>query len=99
MKTVGVRELKNHFSEYLRRVRLGESVLVTDRGEVVAEFSPPTRGLTDTSLPAGLLALAKRGLVSLGAPGDGDLYKALPRSRRGRRSTAQQLLDEERGSR
>jgi Antitoxin Phd_YefM, type II toxin-antitoxin system len=34
MKTVGVRELKNHFSEYLRRVRLGESILVTDRGEV-----------------------------------------------------------------
>jgi len=35
MKTVGIRELKDHLSEYLRRVRGGESVLVTDRGEVV----------------------------------------------------------------
>lgn len=98
MKTVGVRELKNHLSEYLRRVRLGESVLVTDRGEVVAEFSPPTRGASDTSLPAGLLALARRGLATLGTPGDGDLYKALPTLRRSRRS-AVQLLEEERGSR
>jgi antitoxin (DNA-binding transcriptional repressor) of toxin-antitoxin stability system len=98
MKTVGVRELKNHLSEYLRRVRLGESVLVTDRGEVVAEFSPPTRGASDTSLPAGLLALARRGLATLGTRGDGDEYQALPRSRRRRRS-AVQLLDEERGSR
>jgi antitoxin (DNA-binding transcriptional repressor) of toxin-antitoxin stability system len=98
MKTVGVRELKNHLSEYLRRVRLGESVLVTDRGEVVAEFSPPTRGTSDASLPAGLLALARRGLATLGTPGDGDWYPALPPSRRGRRSAAQ-LLEEERGSR
>ena len=98
MKTVGIRELKNHLSEYLRRVRLGESLLVTDRGEVVAEFSPPTRGATDISLPAGLLALAKRGLVTLGVPRDADAYQRLPRSHRGRRSAAQ-LLDEERGSR
>ena len=97
MKTVGIRELKNHLSAYLRRVRLGESVLVTDRGEVIAEFSPPTRGASDTSLPVGLLALAKRGLVTLGAPRDGG-YESLPRPRRGRR-TAAQLLDEERGSR
>ena len=98
MKTVGVRELKNHLSEYLRRVRGGESVLVTDRGEVVAEFSPPTRGAADTSLPAGLLALARRGLATLGSPAEGDWDPALPLSRRSRRSAAQ-LLDEERGSR
>ena len=96
MKTVGIRELKNHLSKYLREVRLGESVLVTDRGEVVAEFSPPTRGLADAMLPAGLLTLARRGLVTLGAPSDRDVYVPLPRSHRGRR-TAAQLLDEERG--
>jgi len=44
MKTVGVRDLKNKLSENLRRVRLGESVLVTDRGEVVAEILPPGQG-------------------------------------------------------
>ncbi len=99
MKSVGVRDLKNRLSEYLRRVRSGESVLVTDRGEVVAELLPPGQGQTDLSAPAGLLALAKRGLVSLGTPAEPDLYPALPRARHTRRRNAAQLLDEERGPR
>jgi hypothetical protein len=49
-------------------------------------------------LPAALLELARRGLVTLGSPREADVYVALPRARRGRRSAAQ-LLDEERGSR
>ena len=96
MKTVGVRELKNRLSEYIRQVRSGEGVLVTDRGEVVAEIGPPGRTLDD-SVPPGLAALAKRGLVSLGAPGDAKVYPPLPRRRR--RYRAAQLLDEERGIR
>jgi antitoxin (DNA-binding transcriptional repressor) of toxin-antitoxin stability system len=98
MKTVGIRELKNRLSEYLRQVRLGESVLVTDRGEVVAEFSPPGRALADASVPPGLVGLARRGLLTLGSRGDASVYAALPRARRGKRSAAE-LLDEERGSR
>lgn len=98
MKTVGIRELKNRLSEYLREVRRGESVLVTDRGEVVAEISPPSNDATEPGVPVALLALAKRGLVTLGSPGDNSLYKAMPRSRRGRRGAAQ-LLDDERGPR
>ena len=98
MKTVGVRELKNRLSEYLRHVRSGESVLVTDRGEVIAEFSPPGRVLSDGSVPPALLGLARRGLLSLGAPGDASVYVALPRPRRGKHSAAD-LLDEERGPR
>jgi antitoxin (DNA-binding transcriptional repressor) of toxin-antitoxin stability system len=97
MKTVGIRELKNRLSEYLRRVRSGESVLVTDRGEVIAEFSPPGRVLADASVPAGLLGLARRGLLTLGSPRDVSVYVELPRARRGQRS-ASELLDEERGS-
>jgi len=99
MKSVGVRDLKNRLSEYLRRVRLGESVLVTDRGEVVAELLPPGQGQTDTSAPAGLLALAKRGLATLGTPNEPNLYPALPLARRERRRNAAQLLDDERGPR
>ncbi len=98
MKTVGVRELKNRLSEYLRQVRSGESLLVTDRGEVVAEFSPPGVRVADSSVPAGLLALARRGLVTLGSPADANLYDRLPRGRRGKMS-ATQLLGEERGTR
>jgi prevent-host-death family protein len=98
MKTVGVRELKNRLSEYLRQVRAGESVLVTDRGEVVAELTPPGPATTDGGVPAPLVALSKRGLATLGAPADASLYPALPRKRR-RKVTAAQLLEEERGTR
>jgi prevent-host-death family protein len=97
MKTIGVRELKNRLSQYLREVRSGESVLVTDRGEVVAELTPTGQGSTDASIPAGLRALARRGLATLGSPGDVSLYRSLPRRRRGT-YTAAQLLDEERGA-
>ena len=39
--TVGVKELKNRLSEYLRDVRRGTRVLVTDRSTVVAELRQP----------------------------------------------------------
>ncbi|MBI1895184.1 MAG: type II toxin-antitoxin system prevent-host-death family antitoxin [Acidobacteria bacterium] len=97
MKTVGVRELKNRLSEYIRQVRSGDAVLVTDRGEIVAELTPPGHGSADASVPAGLVALAKRGLVRLGTPGDASVYPALRRTRR-RKHAAARLLDEERGS-
>lgn len=99
MQTVGVRELKNRLSEYLRRVRLGEHVMVTDRGEVVAELLPPGQGQLDPAVPAGLQALNKRGLLTLGASAVSDLYPALLRKPGGRRRSAAQLLDEERGPR
>jgi len=99
VKTVGVRDLKNKLSEYLRRVRLGESILVTDRGEVVAELLPPGQRQGDPSVPAGLQSLAKRGLVTLGVPAGTNLYPALPRKQGGRRHNVAQLLDDERGTR
>jgi prevent-host-death family protein len=43
MKAVGVRELKARLSEYLRLVRTGATVLITDRDEVVAELRPARR--------------------------------------------------------
>jgi prevent-host-death family protein len=98
MRTVGIRELKNSLSEYLRRVRSGESVLVTDRGEIIAELTPPGRGSSDPSVPAGVLALARRGLATPGSAADASLYRPLPRKGR-RKLTSAQLLDEERGSR
>jgi prevent-host-death family protein len=97
MKSVGVRELKNRLSEYLRDVRAGERVLVTDRGEVVAELAPPGHS-HEPDVPAPLLALARRGLITLGASSDTATYPPLPR-RRQRRRTAAQLLDDERGTR
>jgi prevent-host-death family protein len=37
---VGVRELRQNLSVYLRRVKAGESLDVTERGEVVARLEP-----------------------------------------------------------
>ncbi|MEO8315543.1 MAG: type II toxin-antitoxin system prevent-host-death family antitoxin [Pseudomonadota bacterium] len=98
MKTVGIRDLKNNLSEHLRDVRRGETVLVTDRGNVIAEIAPPGYGKSDPSIPAGIAALARRGLMTVGAAGGQPLYRTLPRLLRGKVS-ARQLLDEERGSR
>ncbi len=98
MRTVGIRELKNSLSEYLRRVRAGESVLVTDRGEIVAELTPPGRDSADPAMPPGLSALARRGLATVGAGATPGLYRLLPR-KGPRKITSAQLLDEERGSR
>jgi|CXWL01.1.fsa_nt_gi prevent-host-death family protein len=33
---VGVKELKNHLSRYLKKAHIGETIRVTDRGKVIA---------------------------------------------------------------
>ena len=43
MISVGVKELKEKLSGYVRRVRLGEEIVVTDRGEEVALVIPVSR--------------------------------------------------------
>jgi prevent-host-death family protein len=40
MEEVGVRQLKNDLSRYLRRVREGATFVVTDRGEPIARIVP-----------------------------------------------------------
>lgn len=97
VKAVGLRELKNRLSEYVRQVRSGEGVLVTDRGEVVAELSPPGQATVEDTVPSALVALARRGQMTLGAPNSSALYPALPRLLPPHR--AARLLDEERGLR
>ena len=41
MITVGIREIKNRLSEYLRKAKAGEQVLVTERGKPVAVITRP----------------------------------------------------------
>lgn len=40
---VGVRELRNALSRYLHRVRGGQTIVITDRGEPVARLIPAGR--------------------------------------------------------
>ena len=41
MHSIGIKTLKNRLSEYVRAAAAGETVLVTDRGVVVAELVAP----------------------------------------------------------
>jgi prevent-host-death family protein len=97
MKTVGLRELKNRLAEYVREVRGGEGVLVTDRGQVVAELVPPGPTTAGSGVPSGLIAFAKNGRLTLGAENDAAVYPKL--SRLLKRYRAAELLDTERGVR
>jgi hypothetical protein len=65
----------------------------------VAEILPPGQRQGDPSVPAGLQPLAKRGLLTSGAPAGTDLYPPLPRKQGGRGQGVAQLLDDERGTR
>jgi prevent-host-death family protein len=42
MERIGVRELRQHASRYLDRVKSGETVEVTERGQLVALLVPPS---------------------------------------------------------
>jgi len=41
MERIGIRELRQHASRYLRLVKAGETVEVTERGRLVAMLVPP----------------------------------------------------------
>jgi antitoxin (DNA-binding transcriptional repressor) of toxin-antitoxin stability system len=95
VKAVGIRELKDRLSEYLRLVKEGEEILVTDRGDVVAELRQPT---PRAALPyPGLLEAIGSGRARMGQPNRPDLYAPLGSVQP--RGVAERLLDEERGER
>ena len=96
MTQVGIRELKNRLSHYIRIVKGGEAIHVTDRGEVVAELVPPGSGRADNADPD-VEALRRLGDFTIGEPNRQDLYG--PRQAGTKPGTAQRLLDEERGDR
>jgi antitoxin (DNA-binding transcriptional repressor) of toxin-antitoxin stability system len=65
MKAVGIKQLKIRLSEYVRLARSGETILVSDRDEVVAELGPPRHQRPEPgSLDAVLDRLADRHLVT-----------------------------------
>ncbi|HEX9668238.1 MAG TPA: type II toxin-antitoxin system prevent-host-death family antitoxin [Thermoanaerobaculia bacterium] len=98
MESVGIRELKNRLSHYLREVRRGEVVQVTDRGEVIAELRPPEpqnehqRELL-RRYPK-LAELVRSGSIRLGGPNRPEVYKLLPAVLKG--ITSAELLDQDR---
>jgi len=95
MRAVGIRELRNHLSEYVRQIRAGERLLVTDRGQVVAELRQPTDPALEADPHPELARRIREGTISAAAPNDPARYPRLePVLPPGR---ARELLDEERG--
>lgn len=89
METVGVRELRQNASVYLRRVAAGESITVTDRGVPVALLIPPPRDvmLREKLIRGGELIPAEGGRSILTSPpieSDVDVSAELQRQREDR---------------
>jgi antitoxin (DNA-binding transcriptional repressor) of toxin-antitoxin stability system len=102
MKIVGIRDLKDRLSEYLRHVRRKGPVYVSNRGEIVAElrtsYGPGAGGPSAGAgrhVPEGLRELSERGSLRVGAANDPALYPVLESVLTS--GTAETLLDEERG--
>ena len=64
MKTTTVSKLKASLSEYLRQVKAGEEVLVTERGRPIARLAPTAGSET---FPEELVEMEKQGLIKLGS--------------------------------
>jgi prevent-host-death family protein len=65
MHTVGVRELKNKVTHYLKIAKQGDKVVVTDRGVPVAILHSLDQMERTTSLEERLASLAKEGVLNL----------------------------------
>lgn len=79
MRTIGVRELRQHASRFLALVQAGETVEVTVRGRPVALLVPiGARGPMEGLLAAGRIAPADGDLMELGEPIEGRSGVILP---------------------
>ena len=65
MSTVGIKELKNRLTQYLRRTKNGQEVVITERGRPIALIKPIQSVERTASLEARLAGLAAEGLVAL----------------------------------
>lgn len=59
MITVGIKELKNRLSQYLRKIKQGEKIIIMEREKAIAAIVPIER----TSEDSELLSLIKEGFA------------------------------------
>ena len=88
--SAAVTELKAHLSEYLRTVKRGEEVLVTERGKPIARLMP----LPPASESDGLDELERAGLFRRGEGPLPDDFDDLPRMKDPDGLLLKALLDE-----
>ena len=89
MKTIGVRQLRQRASEYLRRVEAGGTLEVTARGRAVALLVPARHaGRRERLVAQGRIAPGTGDLLALGPPLPPAFHVAPRASCSGRRVTA-----------
>ena len=97
VKVVGVRQLKARLREYLRLIKAGETILVKEGDEVVAELRPAR----SNAVPAGDIASVLDSLAEAGVLTKPSLAKAgwgwKPAGLGLEPGTAARLLDDLRG--
>lgn len=77
MKTASISAAKNGLSALIDLVRRGETVIITDRNQPVAQLGPLAAGLTTDS--ATIAKLERSGLIKRGRPGSSkEFLKRLP---------------------
>jgi prevent-host-death family protein len=91
MKTTAVADLKSRLSSYLRMVKSGEEILVTERDVPVAKIVPISEA---GSQPESLRDLERRGLVRLGTGKLPRGFWKLPRGRDAKVSLRSALREE-----
>ena len=92
MKSTAVAELKSKLSEYLRLVKAGEEILITERDVPVAKIVPIRNGAGDLE---SLRDLERQGLVKLGSGRLPKNFWKLPRGKDAK-ATVRRALREER---
>jgi len=65
METVGVKELKNKLTYYLKLTKEGSKIIVTDRGSPIAIIQSIDRMRDKAGVEERLASLAKRGMLRL----------------------------------
>jgi prevent-host-death family protein len=75
-RTVGIAELRQNLSRYLRLVEQGERLLVTDRNRPVAELGPPpaTGDALDRLIAEGRVSPPRRRTLPAPLALEGDPY-------------------------
>lgn len=70
MRRIGIRELRQNASEYVRAAESGETIEVTDRGRPVARLAPLPKGesILDRLIAEGKATAAEGDLLDLGPP-------------------------------
>lgn len=93
IKTVGVRKLKDNISGYLREVKAGAVILITDRDRVIAELHEPVM-----DVEAGLDLSARSEWIRDGklVPPRTKKKKCQPTGLAMKKGTAARLLDRDR---